>query len=72
VKFTTGPSVIAARGLDGSVAAFGSGRKRCIWAAILSTPKVPRRGPDPRIAKTLSLLAAKLLNAFDYVGVLAV
>ncbi len=70
VKFSHEVSVIAARGLDGSVAAFDPGENVHL-GGILSTTKVPAR-LTPVHRQDAVLLAAKLLNAFDYVGVLAV
>jgi len=70
VNFSHEVSVIAARGLDGSVAAFDPGENVHL-GGILSTTQVPAR-LTPSHQQDAILMAAKLLNALDYVGVLAV
>lgn len=70
VQFTHEVSVIAARGLDGSVACFDPG-ENVHKDGILRTTTVPARlGPSQRTDAVL--LAAKILNALDYVGVMGV
>ncbi len=70
VDFDREISVIAARGLDGSVAAYDPG-ENLHRDGILSTTTVPARlGPAQRADAVL--LAARILNALDYVGVMGV
>lgn len=70
VDFTREVSVIAARGPDGAVAAFDPG-ENVHRAGILHTTTVPARlGPAER--SDAVLIAARILNALDYVGVLGV
>ncbi len=70
IDFTHEVSVIAARGLDGSVACYDPG-ENVHEAGILRTTTVPAKlSPGQRTDAVL--LAAKILNALDYVGVLGV
>ncbi|MCG6902247.1 MAG: 5-(carboxyamino)imidazole ribonucleotide synthase [Rhodobacter sp.] len=70
VTFTHEVSVIAARGLDGAVAAFDPG-ENLHRDGILHTTTVPARLTGSQRTDAI-LLAAKILNALDYVGVLGV
>ena len=70
VDFTAEVSVIGARGLDGSVACFDPG-ENVHRDGILSTTTVPARLPA-RLRTDAVLLAAKILGALDYVGVMGV
>lgn len=70
VAFEREISVIAARGLDGSVAAFDPG-ENVHEGGILRTTTVPARIP-PGLRSDAVLAAARILNALDYVGVLGV
>jgi 5-(carboxyamino)imidazole ribonucleotide synthase len=70
VHFTREVSVIAARGLDGSVAAFDPG-ENVHERGILRTTTVPAR-LTPGQRSDAVLIAARILNALDYVGVLGV
>ncbi|WP_372614941.1 5-(carboxyamino)imidazole ribonucleotide synthase [Aquicoccus sp.] len=70
VEFSHEVSVIAARGLDGSVAAFDPGNN-VHEGGILRTTTVPATLTATQRADAV-LLAAKVLNALDYVGVLGV
>jgi 5-(carboxyamino)imidazole ribonucleotide synthase len=70
VPFTAEVSVIAARGPDGQVAAFDPG-ENVHEAGILRTTTVPARLPPARRTDAV-LIAARILNALDYVGVLGV
>lgn len=70
VPFTAEVSVIAARGADGQVAAFDPG-ENVHEAGILRTTTVPAR-LSPRQRTDAVLVAARILNALDYVGVLGV
>ena len=70
VEFSHEVSVIAARGLDGAVACFDPG-ENVHRDGILHTTTVPARlSPSQRTDAVL--LAANILNALDYVGVLGV
>ncbi len=70
VDFTHEVSVIAARGLDGSIACFDPG-ENVHHDGILRTTTVPAKlAPSQR--SDAILLAARILNALDYVGVLGV
>ncbi len=70
IDFTHEVSVIAARGLDGSVACFDPG-ENVHEGGILRTTTLPARlSPGQRTDAVL--LAARILNALDYVGVLGV
>lgn len=70
VNFSHEVSVIAARGLDGQVACFDPG-ENVHRDGILHTTTVPARlAPAQRTDAVL--LAANILNALDYVGVLGV
>ena len=70
IDFSHEVSVIAARGLDGSVACFDPG-ENVHKDGILSTTTVPARlSPSQRTDAVL--LAARILNALDYVGVMGV
>jgi 5-(carboxyamino)imidazole ribonucleotide synthase len=68
VTFTHEVSVIAARGLDGSVAAYDPG-ENVHRDGILHTTTLPAR-LTPSQRSDAVLMAAKVLNALDYVGVL--
>jgi 5-(carboxyamino)imidazole ribonucleotide synthase len=70
VPFTSEVSVIAARAPDGQVAAFDPG-ENVHEAGILRTTTVPARLPPARRTDAV-LIAARILNALDYVGVLGV
>ncbi|MEX0366471.1 MAG: 5-(carboxyamino)imidazole ribonucleotide synthase [Ruegeria sp.] len=70
VDFSHEVSVIAARGLDGSVACFDPG-DNVHKDGILHTTTVPARLSAAQRTDAV-LLAAKILNALDYVGVLGV
>jgi len=70
VTFSREVSVIAARGLDGSVAAYDPG-ENVHRGGILHTTTVPAHlGAAERTDAVL--IAARILNALDYVGVLGV
>ncbi|WP_136637039.1 5-(carboxyamino)imidazole ribonucleotide synthase [Pseudooceanicola onchidii] len=70
VDFTTEVSIIAARGLDGSVACYDPG-ENVHEGGILRTTTVPATLPASARTDAV-LLAAKILNALDYVGVMGV
>ena len=70
VTFTREVSVIAARGLGGEVAAYDPG-ENVHRDGILRTTTVPAPIPAPRRAEAV-ILAGRLLNALDYVGVMGV
>jgi 5-(carboxyamino)imidazole ribonucleotide synthase len=70
VAFDREVSVIAARGLDGSVAAYDPGENVHV-GGILRTTTVPAR-LSPALRSDAVLLAARILNALDYVGVMGV
>ena len=70
VDFRAEISVIAARGADGQVAAFDPG-ENVHRGGILHTTTVPARLP-PGLRTDAVLVAARILNALDYVGVLGV
>jgi 5-(carboxyamino)imidazole ribonucleotide synthase len=70
VAFDREVSVIAARGLDGSVAAYDPG-ENVHRDGILHTTTVPAR-LSPGQRSDAVLIAARILNALDYVGVLGV
>ncbi len=70
VPFDREVSVIAARGLDGSVAAYDPG-ENVHQGGILRTTTVPAR-LSPAQRSDAVLIAARILNALDYVGVLGV
>lgn len=70
VSFEREISVIAARGADGAVAAFDPG-ENVHRSGILHTTTVPARIP-PSLATDAVLIAARILNALDYVGVMGV
>jgi 5-(carboxyamino)imidazole ribonucleotide synthase len=70
VSFSAEISVIAARGLDGAVACYDPG-ENVHRAGILHTTTVPARIP-PGLRSDAVLIAARILNALDYVGVLGV
>ncbi len=70
VDFTREISVIAARGLDGSVACFDPG-ENMHQDGILRTTTVPAQITSSQRADAV-LLAGRILNALDYVGVLGV
>jgi 5-(carboxyamino)imidazole ribonucleotide synthase len=70
VTFEREVSVIAARGLDGSVAAFDPGENRH-EDGILRQTTVPARLTTAERTDAV-LLAGRILNALDYVGVLGV
>ncbi|TNC74673.1 5-(carboxyamino)imidazole ribonucleotide synthase [Rubellimicrobium roseum] len=70
VSFDREISVIAARGLDGSVAAYDPG-ENVHEGGILRTTTVPAR-LSPTMRSDAVLAAARILNALDYVGVLGV
>jgi len=70
IDFSHEVSVIAARGLDGSVAAYDPG-ENVHRAGILHTTTVPAR-LSPGQRSDAVLIAARILNALDYVGVMGV
>lgn len=70
VDFSHEVSVIAARGLSGEVAAYDPG-ENVHRDGILHTTTVPARLTPSQRADAV-LLAARILNALDYVGVLGV
>ncbi|MFT4784698.1 MAG: 5-(carboxyamino)imidazole ribonucleotide synthase [Paracoccaceae bacterium] len=70
VAFQREVSVIAARGADGSVACFDPG-ENVHRDGILHTTTVPAR-LSPAQRSDAILLAARLLNALEYVGVIGV
>lgn len=70
ISFTHEVSVIAARGLDGSVAAYDPG-ENVHKDGILATTTVPAR-LTPAQRSDAVLVAARILNALEYVGVMGV
>lgn len=70
VAFDREVSVIAARGLTGEVAAFDPG-ENVHRAGILRTTTVPAQLTEAERTDAV-LIAARILNALDYVGVLGV
>ena len=70
VDFQREVSVVAARGLDGSVAAFDPG-ENVHREGIQRTTTVPAK-LTPGQRSDAVLLAARILNALDYVGVMGV
>lgn len=70
VEFSHEVSIIAARGLDGQVACFDPG-ENVHRDGILHTTTVPAR-LSPALRTDAVLLAANILNALDYVGVMGV
>ncbi|MFN7223365.1 MAG: 5-(carboxyamino)imidazole ribonucleotide synthase [Paracoccaceae bacterium] len=70
IDFTHEISVIAARGIDGSVACYDPG-ENVHRSGILHTTTLPARlSPGQRTDAVL--IAARILNALDYVGVMGV
>jgi 5-(carboxyamino)imidazole ribonucleotide synthase len=70
IAFTHEVSVIAARGLDGSVACYDPG-ENVHRDGILRTTTIPARLSASQRTDAV-LLAARILNALDYVGVMGV
>jgi 5-(carboxyamino)imidazole ribonucleotide synthase len=70
IDFSHEVSVIAARGLDGSVACYDPG-ENVHKSGILHTTTLPAR-LTPSQRTDAILLAARILNALDYVGVMGV
>ena len=70
VEFTHEVSVIAARGLDGAVACFDPG-ENVHRDGILQSTTIPARLSASQRTDAI-LMAANILNALDYVGVLGV
>jgi 5-(carboxyamino)imidazole ribonucleotide synthase len=70
VRFEREISVIAARALDGTVAAYDPG-ENVHRDGILHTTTVPAAVPA-RVAQDAVLVAGRILNALDYVGVIGV
>lgn len=70
VGFEREISVIAARGLDGAVIAYDPG-ENLHRDGILHTTTAPARIP-PGLAQDAVLIAGRILNALDYVGVIGV
>lgn len=70
VDFTAEISIIGARALDGAVACFDPG-ENVHSAGILRTTTVPASVPASLRTDAI-LLAARILNALDYVGVMGV
>ncbi|WP_136645643.1 5-(carboxyamino)imidazole ribonucleotide synthase [Tabrizicola sp. YIM 78059] len=70
VPFEREVSVIAARGMDGSVACYDPG-ENVHRDGILRTTTVPARLTPAQRADAV-LIAARILNALDYVGVMGV
>lgn len=71
VDFSMEISVIAARGTDGQVAAFDPGMNEHS-DGILRRSTVPAPGVPARMRTDAVLLAGRILNALDYVGVMGV
>jgi 5-(carboxyamino)imidazole ribonucleotide synthase len=71
VDFSFEISVIAARGADGRVAAYDPGQN-VHEDGILRVTTVPAPGLPARLATDAVLLAGRILNSLDYVGVLGV
>ena len=71
VAFEAEISVIAARSIDGQVAAFAPGRNDHD-DGILRRTTVPAPDLSPRLRTDAVLIAAQILNALDHVGVLGV
>lgn len=70
IDFTQEVSVIAARGMDGAVAAYDPGENLHEDGILRKTTVPARLSPSQRTDAVL--LAARILNALDYVGVLGV
>ncbi len=70
VSFSREISVIAARGRDGSVSAYDPG-ENVHEDGILATTTIPARVPT-HLRTDAVLIASRILNALDYVGVLGV
>lgn len=70
VDFSCEISVIAARGRDGQIAAYDPGENVHV-DGILSTTTLPAKVPAA-LRTDAVLVASKILNALDYVGVLGV
>jgi len=70
IDFSHEVSVIAARGSDGAVAAYDPG-ENVHRAGILHTTSVPARLPPSQRSDAV-LIAARILNALDYVGVIGI
>lgn len=70
IEFSHEVSVIAARGLDGSVACYDPGENVHRGGILHSTTVPARLAPGQR--SDAILLAARILNALDYVGVMGV
>lgn len=70
INFTHEVSVIAARGLDGSVACYDPGENVHL-DGILHTTTLPARLTASQRSDAI-LLAARILNALEYVGVMGV
>lgn len=70
IDFSHEVSVIAARGLDGSVACYDPG-ENIHRAGILHSTTIPAR-LSPSQRTDAILIAARILNALDYVGVMGV
>jgi 5-(carboxyamino)imidazole ribonucleotide synthase len=70
IAFSHEISVIAARGMDGSVAAYDPG-ENVHREGILRSTTVPAR-LTPSLRSDAVLIAARILNALDYVGVMGV
>lgn len=70
VPFEREISVIAARGLDGAVAAYDPA-ENVHRNGILHTSTLPA-GIEPRTAEAARMAASKILSALDYVGVIGV
>ena len=70
VTFSAEVSVIAARGLDGQVSAYDPG-ENVHRDGILHTTTIPAKLTPARRTDAV-LLAARILNALDYVGVMGV
>lgn len=70
IDFSSEISVIVARGIDGQVAAYDPGLN-IHKNGILKTTTVPS-GITPRLVTDAVLLAAKIVGALDYIGVMGV
>ena len=70
IAFGFEASIIAARGLDGAISVYDPG-ENLHRGGILATTTIPSRLSPPQRHEAI-LMAAKLLNALDYVGILAV
>ena len=70
IAFTHEVSVIAARGLDGAISAYDPGENLHRNGILYTTTLPARLSPSQR--SDAVLIAARILNALDYVGVIGV